>query len=252
MVKKFQSTLWGSVSSVIPLHVPDLSTPAPHLSNLQLFHQAALILDATSPGKSDRMRPLLPPKPLGPLEAHVLPVEAHVPLKPLGHPEACVLPVEVHVPHKPLGPLEAHVLPAEACVPPKLQGPLGNPSSSMAGPSQAKYLLTSSHQVWLVQLDSLSMASLLTHACCIAKLSKPAIATFSTHCPALHSPDIFHLEASRLASTLLHKFPSLTGSEYDSEYKSGEESYSFDTLISTCFKKVANCIQPVQTTLPEE
>jgi len=59
------------------------------------------------PGMSNRKRSLLPLKlpgsqPLGPLEAHVLPVEAHVPPKPLG-------------------PLEAHVLPVETCVPPKPQ-----------------------------------------------------------------------------------------------------------------------------------
>jgi len=171
---------------------PALSTPAPCLSNHQLFHQAALILDATSPGKSDRTRSLLPLKLPGPLEFHVLPAEAHVPPKPLGPLEACVLPGEAHVPPKP-------------------QGPSGNPSSSMASPSQAKYSLIPSHQVWPVHLDSLSMASLLTHACCVAKLSKPAIATLPAHCPAIPSPDIFHQEASRPTSTLLHELASITG-----------------------------------------
>src|SRR5882724_5829040 len=45
---------------------------------------------------------------------------------------------------------------------------------------------------------------------------------------------------------------SLTGPEYDSEDKPGKESCSFDALRSTHYKKVANCIWPVWTTLPEE
>src|SRR5882724_4089690 len=100
---------------------PPLSNPALCLSNCQLFHQADLILDVTSPRMSDRTRSLLPLKVPG--------------SQPLGPPEAHVLP-------KPLGPLEACVLPAEACVPPKPHGPWGEPSSSKAGPSQAKYSLT--------------------------------------------------------------------------------------------------------------
>src|SRR5882724_71911 len=122
-----------------------LSTPEPCLSNHQLFHQAALILDVTLARKSDRTRSLLP-------------------LKVPGSPEAHVLPAEARVPPKPPGPLEA-------CVPLKPQGPLGDPSSSMASPSQAKYSLTPSDQVWPVDLDGLSMASLLKHTHCIAKLS---------------------------------------------------------------------------------
>jgi len=42
-----------------PCMSPPLSDPAPHLSNHQLFHQVALILDAMSPGMSDRKRSLL-------------------------------------------------------------------------------------------------------------------------------------------------------------------------------------------------
>ena len=94
---------------------PALSNPAPHLSNCQLFYQAPLILEVMSPGMSNRTRSLLP-------------------FKVPGSPEARVLPVEACVPPKPLGPLEAHV-------PPKPHGSLGDPSSSKAGPSQAKYLL---------------------------------------------------------------------------------------------------------------
>src|SRR5882724_7021687 len=201
---------------------PALSTPAPHLSNHQLCHQAALILDATSPGKSDRTRSLLP-------------------LKVPGTPEAHVLPVEACVPPKPLGSLEADV-------PPKPQGPLADPSCPTAGPSQAKYSLTPSDQVWSVDMDG----SLLKHTHYIAKLSKLAMATLSTHHPALPSLDISHLETSRLASTLPHEFPSFTGVEDNSEDDSGKESCSFDALISTCYKKVANGIQPVWMTLPEE
>jgi len=78
------------------------------------------------------------------------------------------------------------------------------------------------------------------------------MATLFTYHPALPSLDIFCLEASRLASTLPHEFPSFTGPEYNSEDDSGKESCSFDALESTCYKKVANHIQPVQTTLPEE
>jgi len=122
----------------------------------------------------------------------------------------------------------------------------------LAGPSQAKYSLTPSHQVWPVHLDSLSTASLLTHACCLAKLSKPAITTFTAHHPALPSPDIFHPESSKPASTLLHELPSLTGPEYDLEDESRDESCNFDTLISTHYKKVATHIWPVWMTLPEE
>src|SRR5882724_5187559 len=100
-----------------------LSTPAPCLSNHQLFHQAALILDATLPRKSNRTRSLLP-------------------LKVPGTPEA-------HVPPKPLGSPEAHV-------PPKPQGPLGDPSSSTAGPSQAKYSpnhpIKSGQSTWMVSV----------------------------------------------------------------------------------------------------
>src|SRR6266481_5302142 len=52
------------------------------LSNQQLFHQAALILDATSPYQIKKAEARVPPKPLGPLEARVLPAEARVPPKP--------------------------------------------------------------------------------------------------------------------------------------------------------------------------
>ena len=122
----------------------------------------------------------------------------------------------------------------------------------MAGPSQAKYSLTPSDQVWPVDLDGLSTASLLKHTHCVAKLSKPAMATLSAHCPVLPSFDISHLETSRLASTLPHEFPSFTGPEYNSEDDSGKQPCSFDALISTYYKKVANHIWPVQTTFPEE
>jgi len=211
-----------------------------------------LILDVTSSGKGNRAGAFLPLKPLGSLEAHVLPAEACVLPKPLGPSEACVLAVEACVPPKPLGPLGDHGLPAKACVPPKLIGPAGNPSSSMAGTSQGDNSGTPSPHIWPVTLDSLSMASLLTHACCIAKLSNPAITTINTHHSALPSPDIFHLESSKLAGILLYDLPSLTRPECDSEDEFEEESCTFDALVSACYKKVANQIWPVWMTLPEE
>ena len=76
--------------------------------------------------------------------------------------------------------------------------------------------------------------------------------TLSAYHPAIPSLDIFHLEASKPADTLPHHVPGFTGPEYDLEDDSGNESCSFDALISTHYKKVANCIQPVWTTLPEE
>jgi len=150
------------------------------------------------------------------------------------------------------GPLEAHFFPAQAHCPPKPQGPSGNPSSSMAGPVQAKYSPTPSHQVLPVHLDSLSMASLFKHTCCMAKLFQPAMATLSAHHPALPSLDIFHLEASRLA-----QHPSSWISQPHRTWiwfrdKSGEESCSMMALMSTHYKKVVNHIWPVQMTLPEE
>src|SRR5882724_6010217 len=59
-----------------PCMSPALSNPAPCLSNHQLFHQVALILEVTLPRMSDRTRSLLPLKvpgsqPLGTMETHV-------------------------------------------------------------------------------------------------------------------------------------------------------------------------------------
>src|SRR5882724_13106024 len=118
---------------------PPLSKTASHLSDHQLFHQAALILEATLAGMSNRKGAL-----------------------PLKLPRS-----------QPVGPPEAHVLPVEARVPPKPHGSLGNPSSSNASPSQAKYSPEPPGQLWPVHLGTLSMASLLKHAHYIAKLSMP-------------------------------------------------------------------------------
>src|SRR5882724_8970826 len=116
---------------------------------------------------------------------------------------------------QPLGPLEAHVLPEEAHVPPKPHGPSGNPSSSKASPSRAKYSVNPPGQLWPVHLGTLSMASILKHAHCIAKLAKLAMATLTTYHPAVPSFDIFCPEVSQPANTLSNEIPSFTGPEYD-------------------------------------
>jgi len=189
MIKRFQSTHWGSVSPENPLHVPGSlhsstsSIKPPTVSSSGSHLGCDIAQKVTGQGPFFPLSLKLPGTP----EAHVLPVEACVSPKPLGPPEAHVLPEEACVPPKPLGP-------QEACVPLKPQGPSGNPSSSMASQSQAKYSLNPSHHVWLVHLDSLSTASLLTHTHCMAKLSNPAITTLSAHHPTLPSPDIFCLE----------------------------------------------------------
>jgi len=96
------------------------------------------------------------------------------------------------------------------------------------------------------------MASLLKHAHCIAKLSKPAISMLPAYRPAMPSLDIFHPEVSQPAYTLPNEIPSFTGPEYDSGDESEDESHRFNALISTCYKKVANHVWPVRMTLPEE
>ena len=117
---------------------------------------------------------------------------------------------------------------SEACVPPKPSG-LSPPSSPPAN--------TVPHNKISPMLECLSSGTLLSYACRLASLPS--------------KDTIFPRPATQLTDNHLPPMPFSTP-EIDPRNFREEEPLPFNVLVSACYKKVANRIHPVRTTLPEE
>ena len=158
-----------------PITAPSPISTISSLSNRQLLHQAALVLDATSPITN--------------------------------------------------GPLRAQVPAMETCIPPKSSGSLSS-LATKATPSRDTY--SSSRPK---TLESLSTGELVTYARKITSQHEP-VRVLQPNLSPHYAP---HYEL-----------------EYDSDDESDESPREFNALVSARYKKLANQIWPVWTTLPEE
>ena len=122
----------------------------------------------------------------------------------------------------------------EAHIPPKPSGSL-NSLAAMATPSWDAY--SSSRPK---TLESLSMGELVTYAHKIASQHEPALPTTSFHLSGILQPNLSPHHAPRYEP------------EYDSDDESDESPWEFNALVSVRYKKAANWIWPVWTTLLEE
>ena len=122
----------------------------------------------------------------------------------------------------------------EARIPPKSSGSLSS-LATVATPSRDAYSSS-----WPKTLESLSTGELVTYAHKIASQHEPTLLTMSFHLSCVLQPSLSPHHAP-------HYEP-----EYDSDDESDESPQEFNALVSARYKKAANWIWLVRTTLPEK